>query len=336
MAHNIATIKNNVAFAFSGERPWHRLGKRMDRKMTVAEALKEGHVDGPVYKEPIFLQDGIVIPDKFATVRYDYNEDNLLDKIPLGVVGARYEIVQTADCFAFFDHAIGEDAACIETVGALGRGEVVFAMARVPDDMEVTPGDPIERYILLTTSHDGSSNIRALFSPVRVVCNNTLNAALSGARNIVSIRHTKSAKGRLEEAHKVMGASETYWEKIREAYGIMASKQLKTDEVNKLLTQVFPGKPLEITQPDGKTLMLEEVATRTQNNRNSVLALFEGGARGSNMAGKTAWGFFNAVTEWIDNHRSVRGETNMWEASVFGSGESTRQKAFELSMAMAT
>jgi phage/plasmid-like protein (TIGR03299 family) len=250
--------------------------------------------------------------------------------------------VQNREAFDFFNHAIEKGAACIETMGALGEGERVFAMAKLPEDFEVSKGDPIERYILLCSSHDGSMNIQAMFSNVRVVCQNTLNAAIRGARQIVRIRHTKNAKSKLEQAHKVLAASDKYWGRLNEAYKVLALKDLSRMDTLLLLEELFPGKAKktskEAEEDEDSFAALEEeegsdspivAATRTVNNRNKVLALFDGQAIGSAQAGKTAWGLYNAVTQYIDRDRSVRKDTNRWESSVFGSGTALRQKAFD-------
>ncbi|HEY9340845.1 MAG TPA: DUF932 domain-containing protein [Hanamia sp.] len=123
----------------------------------------------------------------------------------LGVVGKDYEVVQNIDAFSFFDAIVGGDGIFYETAGALGKGERIFITAKLPDYIKVGNDDLIEQYLFLTTSHDGSGSITAAFTPVRIVCNNTLNAALCKKSNAIKIRHTANAKERLEEAHKLMG-----------------------------------------------------------------------------------------------------------------------------------
>jgi len=100
---------------------------------------------------------------------------------------------------------VGGDGIQYETAGALGKGERIFITAKLPDYITVGGNDLIEKYLFLTTSHDGFGSITAAFTPIRIVCNNTLNAALRNNTNAFKIRHTVNAKERLEEAHKLMG-----------------------------------------------------------------------------------------------------------------------------------
>jgi phage/plasmid-like protein (TIGR03299 family) len=104
---------------------------------------------------------------------------------------------------SFFDAIVGGGGILYETAGALGKGERIFIIAKLPDYINVGNNDLIEQYLFFTTSHDGSGSITAAFTPVRIVCNNTLNAALRKQSNSIKIRHTVNAKERLEEAHKL-------------------------------------------------------------------------------------------------------------------------------------
>lgn len=337
---NIATFDGKSAFAYSGQRPWHRLGTKIPGLMTVEEALIAGSLDWEVEKRAVMTADldMVSIPNIFAMGRVgpEKNLDGTLKFIPFeATVKGRYTIVQNAEAFDFFNAAIDEKAACIETVGALGTGQTVFAMAKLPDDFEPIKGDPVERYILLTTSHDGSSNIQATFTPIRVVCQNTLNAALQGSRNVVKIRHTKNAKSKLSEAHKVLGASAEYWEKLKEAYQAMALKDMTRLDVITFLEGMFPGKKKKVQLASGKIEEVVEVSTRTQNNRDKVHDLFMGKAIGSTKAtAGTTYQMYQAMTQYIDRERSVRKDSDRWEASVFGSGQALRQNAFDSLVAL--
>src|SRR3546814_16291285 len=138
------------------------------------------------------------VPNYYATMRTDTNT-------VLGVVGRDYEVVQNRDAFSFFDSIVGGDGMMYETAGALGNGERIFITAKLPDYIRVGGDDLIEKYLFLTTSHDGSGSITAAFTPIRIVCANTLNAAMHRNSNTIKIRHTSGAKERLEQATKLMG-----------------------------------------------------------------------------------------------------------------------------------
>ena len=195
-------------------------------------------------------------------------------------------------------------------------------MARVPGDFEIAEGDPCERYILLHTSHDGSSNVEAMFVTIRVVCNNTLQAAVRGAKSKVRIRHTASAGEALQEAHRVLCESETYWQRLRETFARMNEETFgDRAEVMSFVEAMFPAK----ADDEGK------IPTRTQNMRDRVLSLFDGGADGSDRVRKgSKWAMFQAVTQFIDRDRAVNKTTNRWESSTFGTGADARQRAMNL------
>ena len=215
MAHNINFNEQTGKHSFfsTKEKAWHGLGQIVEEYPTSAEALKFAGLDYPVEKRKLFTYDNknhlaneeleikipeIEVPDFYATIRTD-------TETVLGVVGKDYEVIQNIDAFSFFDAIVGGDGIFYETAGALGKGERIFITAKLPDYIKVGNDDLIEQYLFLTTSHDGSGSITAAFTPVRIVCNNTLNAALCKKSNAIKIRHTANAKERLKEAHKLMG-----------------------------------------------------------------------------------------------------------------------------------
>ena len=204
MAHQInfnqKTGKNS--FMSVKEKAWHGLGQIIDRYPTSSEAIQHAGLDYIVEKRPLFTYDTenhlgegsddimipeIEVPNFFATVRADTEQ-------VLGVVGNDYEVVQNRDAFSFFDAIVGGgDGILYETAGALGNGERVFITAKLPDYIRVGVKDWIEQYLFLTTTHDGLGSITAAFTPIRIVCNNTLNAAMNNHSGAIKIRHTASA-----------------------------------------------------------------------------------------------------------------------------------------------
>ena len=221
MAHNINfnEIMGRYSFFSVKQKAWHDLGQIVEQYPTSAEAIKHAGLDYDVIKKPLFTKgsnitetaSGIIIgnselevPNYFANIRSDTNS-------VLGVVGKDYHIVQNRDAFEFFDAIVGDgDGILYETTGALGNGERIFITAKLPDYIRVGNGDDVtEKYIFLTTSHDGSGSITAAFTPIRIVCQNTFNASLRNMSNVVRIRHTSGAKERLQNAHKVMGLADT-------------------------------------------------------------------------------------------------------------------------------
>jgi phage/plasmid-like protein (TIGR03299 family) len=350
VSHDLANIEGRVGFAYAGTDPWHRLGIKVPGLMTTREALIAGNANWLVKKIPlqlagvsqkvpvegmgIYVAEPIAVPSHYATCRIGPEKDDAGDEIltPLGVVGERYTVVQNHEAFDFFDAALGDGAAVIETVGVLGKGERVFAIARLPKTFEVTPNDPIEPYILLHTSHNGTSPTEARFTYIRVVCKNTLQAATGrGAKcsGVVHIKHTKNALDRIQEAYRVLHEEEGYWTRLRDSFKAMAMADMTRLDVINFLGAMFPGKTVKDADT-GKDI--EKVSGKARNAREAVTHLFEGDAQGAELVGKSRWAMFQAVTEYIDSPdgRPIRGATDRWESSTFGTGADLRQKAYNL------
>lgn len=366
MAHLINVENGRAAFGYAGAAPWHGLGTQVPGLMKTREAIIAGGLDyyvdlmdlmtpptvGVDANGSITTLDGIKCETAKATVRRDTR------KI-LGIVGPAYQVVQNTEVFEFFDEALGKGVAAIETVGALGNGERIFAMAKMPEMIEVVKNDVVERYLLLTASHDGTGAIKCLFTPIRVVCNNTLTAALRGAKNVVSVKHTKHAKDNLKMAHKLLNQNEKFWKKTQDALTFLAAKEMNKDQVKDFLKNLFPAKKVEdeekavllttgdVNVPDNGAVATiseeetdEEPSARIKTIMDRIETLFDGQATGADMAGKTAWGMLNAVTHYIDHDRTLRTKANgfdphedkgaRWEASVFGLGSKLRQQAVDL------
>jgi phage/plasmid-like protein (TIGR03299 family) len=243
MAHNINYNEQRGQHAFFSvkEKAWHGLGQIVTDYPTSAEALEYAGLNYRVEKRKLFTLDNgnrlhnadsananLEVPNYFATIRTD-TED------VLGVVGKDYEIVQNTDAFSFFDAIVGGDGIQYETAGALGKGERIFITATLPGYIKVANDDLIKKYLFLTTSHNGFGPITAAFTPVRIVCNNTLNAALKNCSNTVKIRHTANAKERLDEAHKVLGISNQLSEQLEGIFNRWAKVRISDKEVRKLI-----------------------------------------------------------------------------------------------------
>src|SRR5580704_16730252 len=223
MAHNLNYNEQTGQHSFFSvkEKAWHGLGKIIQDYPTSAEAIQHAGLDYEVSKEDIYTtsynSDGQRmdvtkrIKTYFATMRKDTGD-------VLGVVGKDYQIVQNRDAFSFFDSIVGGDGIQYETAGALGNGERIFITAKLPNYIKVGREDLIEQYLFLTTSHDGYGSITAAFTPVRIVCANTLHAALRNHSNGIKIRHTASANERLKQAHQLLGITNQLAEELEEVF----------------------------------------------------------------------------------------------------------------------
>lgn len=318
MAHNLETNgKNNKVSFASTEKAWHNLGQIVDGAMTSQEAIELANLDYTVELTPatfcIGKDKSIVIPDKFATYRTDTN-------MPLGVVGNRYTIVQNKDAFGFFDSIVGGNLAMFETAGVLGQGERIFVSAKMPEVIQIKGTDDItEVYVLLTSSHDGSGSVIAAVTPVRVVCQNTLNAALKNTISRVAIRHTTSASKKLENAHKLLGISHKYVTEVNEMFNSLATKTITDAKVRELVENLFKSE--------------KEESTRIKNIREAVMTSYFSGV-GQNQIIGTAWGAYNGITHYLDHVQTYKSGDVKFDSLMDGASSKIANEAFQQLMAL--
>jgi phage/plasmid-like protein (TIGR03299 family) len=200
MPHDLATIDGQAAMMFVGEVPWHGLGQRLNHPATAAEAIKAAQLDWDVTKVPLFVKKGRrygEVQAKFAVVR-DYQPQLCSTKV-FGIVGKQYKPLQNREAFAWFDGIVGEGSAIYHAAGALGDGERVWVLAKLPGEIRVKGDDIAEKFLLLSNSYDGESSVQLKFTPIRVVCQNTLTMALQSGYTVKVSHHPSLAK-RMEVA----------------------------------------------------------------------------------------------------------------------------------------
>lgn len=247
-------------------------------------------------------------------------------------MGKDYHIVQNREAFAFFDAIVGGgDGILYETAGALGDGERIFITAKLPGYIRVGSGDDItEKYIFLTTAHDGSGSITAAFTPIRVVCQNTLNAALKGMANVVRIKHTAGAKQRLEDAHKVLGLADSLSLQLEGIFNNWASVKVSDTEVRKLIELALcPNKETFDLLKKGAQDELSTVFKNTANDAFSYAMMSDTQLMDTTKG--TLFGAYNAVTGYYQNVRSYKdGEDKLKSLVMGGTAQGKAQKAFDL------
>ena len=341
MAHliNFNEKTGKHSFFSTKEKAWHKLGQIVDRYPTSAEAIKFAGLDYIVEKRPLFTYDTenhtadpdtdliipeISVPNYFATVRADTDQ-------VLGVVGNDYEVVQNRDAFAFFDAIVGGgDGILYETAGALGNGERIFITAKLPGYIRVGNDDLIEKYLFLTTSHDGFGSITAAFTPVRVVCNNTLHASLNNMTNCVKIRHTESAKERLLQAHRIMGLTNTMSNELNGIFNRWAHVRITDKELLKLVQQAMaPSK--EVLQKVLDEENLDEYSSRFLNTVERVCEYgFTNETQQMQTTKSTLFGAYNAITGYFQNVMHYKNDEAKLKSILFGNGFNKTQSAFNL------
>lgn len=318
---------NDYMFSGNNKRAWHGLGATVQGLLTASEALKEAKLDWTVEKKPIMVCGGRKIPDMFATVRND-------DQSVLGIVGDGYNVLQNADAFSFFDTIAERGDAIYETAGSLFGGKRIFITAKIPGLISVGSGEDLsEKYVLLTNSHDGSAAVQAKIIVTRVVCNNTLTAALREDGKSVSIRHSAIMHDRLTVASNLLGVANQKFQAMEESFNAFAQHQMGEADVKNYLLRCF--NTTASVKGDQQFKNQEGDVKKEQRAIAQVMELHESGL-GADMARGTLWGAFNAVTEWTNHHRTYKeqdgGNTradNKLNSIWFGQSASLMERALQ-------
>jgi len=314
MAHELEIGANGeVAFALRGEPAWHGLANVLfdaEEHVTTAHMLESAKLnDWNVRLEEIPLPEGYRSNQTNQLVVRDNPFDGGTDV--LAVVGDRYKVVQNEDLFSFGD-GILDGGATWESAGSIKNGRVVFGSLVVPREFVLDPegaNDKTTTYLLVHTSHDGSTAVQANITPVRVVCQNTLNMALRGSKQSFKIRHTATVDGRIVEARRVLGLTFDHMDKFEEMAKQMFETEITNDQFTNLIKELYPE------PEDGSA----KVATTRWTEKYDLLQdLYLNGPTNANITG-TAWGALNALTERIDYYRQGRkgGEAIVAAASGF-------------------
>lgn len=315
MAHGLE-IKNgkaNMMYAGSNETPWHKLGTYLgENAVTAEEAIIAAGMDWEVSTQEISCG-GSIVPDFKAIVREDTQE-------VLGIRKNKYTPYQNKDAFKVLDPFIGKDMAVWHTAGVLGKGERIWIQAKLPGYIEVTKNDIVEKYFLLTNSHDGSTGIKLLFSPQRVVCANTLQMALvSGEASMMNVRHTKNHEIKIKQALKVLGLVEKIAKDFETDAKKMYEFKMTDTDIDNYLAEIsgIVGEAKEKTK-----LYTDKSYIRYKEYIEGGLGTDIPGVKGS------LWGCYNAITEAVDHtDRKIKNEL---QYSQFGAGAIIKDRAWKV------
>lgn len=282
-------------------------------KLVASMSISDGYVkdqDSFIFGNNIYRE----CPNAYATYRTDLN-------IPLGIVKERYTPVQNTEAFNFFDSAIGKNKAIFQTAGWFGNGERIFVSVKLPKNILVD-GDPVENYLVFTTSHDGSSGVKILFTPIRVVCQNTLNAAIQTSTNYVSFRHTKSVHSKIDIAAEILGICENKIYYLNEYYNKMTKIKMSDLDAqltfaNVILTEEEQFRIKEtghtigqIVTRDWRAIQDSEISMKKVNVLSEMNNYYFSGVGQKEILG-TAWGVYNAVTGYYSNIDNTDGTKRM-------------------------
>lgn len=323
---------------------WHGLGQHLDGNITAKEALEQSHADFKVDLRPILsispeleyaINEGqyidpdmlkkLIVDGKKATMRLDYNET-------LGIVSDSYGIVQNADAFNFIDllttGELGGDTPTIECAGVLGKGERIFITAKFPTPIRLSNNDEIETYAVFTTSHDGSGAVSCCITNVRVVCQNTLNLALSKNSGRINYRHTRYVGDRIDltnkenaklalDTLKIYGA---YREEFESKMKALAEQKLTDKWVDDILAKtLLPKESYEVFKLSDFGINAEEISTRSKNTFTNVKNALFNGVGQEILEPNTGLWLVNGLTTYYQNNVDWKNDEKKFDAIMDGS-----------------
>ena len=362
-------IRNGVAsFAENGrrERAWHGLGddqQIFDRPMFVKEALEACHADYGVKLAPVValspelveaMENGqmidasmlrsLLIDKTMATMRTDTNKS-------LGIVSEKYGIVSNESAFKFVDmfcsgkFADRDNTPVIETCGVLGNGERVFVTAKFPQPIVVDAkrDDLIEMYVIFTTSHDGTGSVRCLCSPVRVVCNNTLNLALKNNIGRIAFRHSSNVMSRLdllneenaEFAYKTMNMADLYTKEFKEAYDHLRNIKLGERDLDNILAEITLADDAKKAFLETGNIYHDDVKTRGRNIFLGIKDNLYSGVGQDGLETGTAQWLLNGITSYYQNVQNFKDDETKFDSIMDGNVSKKVQKAYDMMLEVA-
>ncbi|MBF0407760.1 MAG: DUF932 domain-containing protein [Candidatus Riflebacteria bacterium] len=308
MAHDIYFQNGKPAMMYVNEVPWHGLGTKLDKPPTSKEAINAAGLNWEVEKKPLFVRFGNDEEFFRKVNRVAIMPGNRMEtpKCPVfGVVGEDYGIVQNSEAFSFFDPLIKETGIQYETAGALGEGERIWILARMPESFKVGKSDEIMKYLLLMNSHTGLSTVQIKLTPVRVVCQNTLNLALKEGETI-RISHTPDVKKRLDEAREIMHKIIAKYGQIEKTFQRMSEIRCSIDDFQKYLDSFIQIPEQRDSDSNQKKAWCERIIAQ----RDCMKYFFEKESEQEFPDTKgTYWSAYNAVTYFSDYFLAQSAET---------------------------
>lgn len=314
MAHEIEVVGGKARMFFVDRLPWHGFGQELTGNPTVAEAITAGGLDWEVELVPLVTADKSQAAPARAVRRVG-------DGQVLGVVGRGYHPLQNGSAFRFFQPFLDAGLATLHTGGSLSGGRKVWLLAWIErEPLVVGTDDEVRKFVLLSNSHDGTASIRVGFTPIRVVCANTLALAHGGADRLIRVRHTRQLQGRLDALREVMDLADREFAATAERFRFLAGRDISRTDLDTYVRRVFG---ITAETPNGQqSRILGAVERLFETGRGSDLATAKG----------TWWGAYNAVTEFLAYERG-RGQDTRLNSLCFG--DSARRNVDALAAAVA-
>jgi phage/plasmid-like protein (TIGR03299 family) len=336
MSHGI--MEHDKAFYGNREPAWHRLGTVIDQDVvTSGEAIRLAGLDWTVEQHPIYVHINGDNLDEYGNEPDDYTETEIHDKVanvrmdtgtPLGVVGGRYHVVQNVEAFDFFDEIIGKGDAHYHTAGSLYNGKKIWALARLNRDILIggDPGERIDPFVALCNGHDGNTAVSVYTTPIRVVCQNTLQWSMKGAKNMWKGRHTQNVTEKVRDARDMLGFSNEYFDALQTLGDSLIVQKIDRISFDRMLDMLVP---LPTPKDDESTRGL----TIAQNTREAIHKAWDV----DNLANikHTKWGFVQAVAEYVDWGKTHRTDDKFIDQNLLGANQSATLKDRSVAVALA-
>ena len=319
MAHELEMIGGKASMAYFGETPWHNLGTPLttDDLYDWQSACVKSGLDWEAELVPLLTADTQARVEHQAVRRKT-------DGRILGVVGKNYHVLQNRDAFKWFQPFLDSKEAALHTAGSLQEGSRVWVLAKLNrGPLVIAPGDEVEKFILLSHSHDGTLAVRVGFTPIRVVCANTLALAhRADASKLIRVRHSASVIENLANIREVMNVANAEFEATAEQYRLLARKSINQNDLRRYVKKVL--------KVEG-----DKISTRTMNMIQQIIGRCESG-KGNAMPTikNTYWTAYNGVNEWLAYQRG-HNESNRLNSLWFGDSANMNKHALETALTMA-
>lgn len=314
MAHLVENM------AYINATPWHGLGNRLPENQPLEVWQKAAGMDFEIKETEVLysVSEGVGLhvktsPDNKVLFRSD-------TKAPLSVVSNRYQVVQPKEVLEFYRDLVEAGGFELETAGVLKGGRKLWALASTGQEVFLKGNDQVKAYLLLATACDGTMATTAQFTSVRVVCNNTLQMAVGDSKGAIKVPHSTTFDP--IQVKQSLGLGVTAWDQFMDSIKVLSERKIHRIEAMNYLVEVLGDPELPLTKQANEKAI------------GKVYALFNGKGLGSELAAAndTAWGLLNAVTEYVDHHKTARSLDNRLNSAWFGIGASIKQKALDTAL----
>ena len=313
MAHNVEMIDGKAQMAYAGEVPWHGLGTAVSNDLTPQQMQEKAGLDWTVDKEVMVTGSGATVEGKKALVRSS-------DKKVLDVVGDNWNPVQNSEAFEFFSEYVLAGDMEMHTAGSLKGGQLTWALAKVKDSFTILGEDQVDSYLLFSNPHQYGKSIDVRFTPIRVVCNNTLTLSLGQkVANSVSLNHRTAFNP--DSVKETLGIAHEKFAEYKEAAEFLSSKRFTVESLVQYYSEVFPR-----TYQGKKEVTVQSVEDLTTNAKKAYEVLET--QPGAEFGEGTWWQALNSVT-YLTDHKMGREADTRLTSAWFGANQSRKVKAVE-------